>query len=33
VHIPSVILPNGFEASTINLIASGVCPNCKAKSE
>lgn len=33
VHIPNVILPGGFEASTINLIATGICPGCKAASE
>lgn len=33
VHIPTFNLPSGFEASTINLVASGVCPNCKAQSE
>lgn len=33
VHIPTFSLPAGFEATAINLIASGVCPNCKEKSE
>lgn len=30
VHIPSLTLPSGFEASNINLVASGVCPACKS---
>lgn len=33
VHIPAFSLPDGFEATTINLVASGICPNCKAESQ
>jgi len=27
--IPAVLLPNGFEMKTINMVVKGVCPNCK----
>ena len=30
-HIPEAMLPDGFEAHSVNFIIKGVCPHCREK--
>ena len=31
VHIPCVVLPEGFEAQSVNYVIKGLCPDCSRK--
>jgi Fur family ferric uptake transcriptional regulator len=30
-HIPEAMLPDGFEAHSVNFVIKGICPHCREK--